>query len=108
MFLLYLSSDYYEMDYNKMYNNTSIFVIVKLTKQEQESLRKLGNKEFLLSKEDITSAWLSLVDIVYAFCYNHRTTQGDNTVESAWTVNKLSATLSWLQVRSCFKTLNIS
>lgn len=84
---------------------------VKLAKKEQELLKKLGNKEFLLSEEDIISAWLSLVDIMYAYCYNHRTTQGDNTVESAWTVNKLSATLSWLQVfsdletvvRSCFR-----
>lgn len=84
---------------------------VKLTREEQESLKKLGNKEFLLSKEDFICAWLSLVDIIYGFCYNHRSTQGDNTVESAWTINKLSATLSWLQVfpnlesvvKSCFR-----
>lgn len=80
---------------------------MKLIKKEQELLKNLGNKEFLLSKEDIIPAWLSLVDIVYAFCYNHRTTQGDNTVESAWTINKLSATLSWLQVMCYLEALNV-
>lgn len=76
------------------------FVTVKLIKKDQELLKNLGSREFLLTKEDAISAWLSLIDIMYAFCYNHRTTQGDNTVESAWTINKLSATLSWLQVKN--------
>ncbi|KAG8323262.1 Hsp90 cochaperone shq1 [Homalodisca vitripennis] len=86
---------------------------VKLTDVEKESLKKLGNKEFLLSKEDKVSVWLSLVDIVFAYAYNHRTTLGENTVESAWTINKLSATLSWFAnhssihgvVVSCFRRL---
>lgn len=72
--------------------------LVKLTDEEKESLKKLGNKEFLLSKDDKKSVWLSLVDIVFAWAYNHRTTLGDYTVESAWTLNKLSATLSWFTV----------
>lgn len=35
-----------------------------------------------------------------AYCYNHRTTEGENTVESAWTLSRLSATLSWLEVHA--------
>uniref|UniRef100_A0A1B6M5G6 Protein SHQ1 homolog n=1 Tax=Graphocephala atropunctata TaxID=36148 RepID=A0A1B6M5G6_9HEMI len=86
---------------------------VKLTETEKSMLKNLGNKEFLLNKEDKVSVWLSLVDIVFAFAYNHRTTLGENTVESAWTINKLSATLSWFAnhssvrgvVVSCFRRL---
>uniref|UniRef100_A0A1B6H022 Protein SHQ1 homolog n=1 Tax=Cuerna arida TaxID=1464854 RepID=A0A1B6H022_9HEMI len=81
---------------------------VKLTDVEKESLKKLGNKEFLLSKEDKVSVWLSLVDIVFAFAYNHRTTLGENTVESAWTINKLSATLSWFANHSSIHSVVVS
>ena len=38
----------------------------------------------------------SLVDILYGYAFDHRTTLGDATVESAWTVAKLSCTLCWL------------
>lgn len=74
---------------------------VELTAEERESLKKLGNKEFLLSKYDKLTAWLGLVDIIFAYAYNHRTCAGENTVESAWTINKLSATLSWFAVSVC-------
>lgn len=73
---------------------------MKFTDSERESLKKLGNKEFLLSKEDKLCAGLSLVDIMFAYAYNHRTTLGENSVESAWTINKLSPTLSWFAVSS--------
>mmetsp|Transcript_8108 Transcript_8108/g.17540 ORF Transcript_8108/g.17540 Transcript_8108/m.17540 type:complete len:635 (-) Transcript_8108:226-2130(-) len=38
---------------------------------------------------------LSLLDIIFAYVYDHRTTGGDPTVESSWTVAILSPTLSW-------------
>ena len=41
------------------------------------------------------STALALVDLVFAYAYDHRTTYGEPTVESAWTVAKLSGTLSW-------------
>lgn len=40
-----------------------------------------------------------LVDVMYAYCFNHRMTMGDHTVESAWNIAKLSSTLSWFDVR---------
>jgi len=43
---------------------------------------------------------LSLVDILYAYTYDHRLTQGDPTCESAWTVTILSMTLSWFECYS--------
>jgi len=39
---------------------------------------------------------LGLVDILFAYAYDHLLTDGDPTVESAWTVSILSASLSWL------------
>jgi protein SHQ1 len=47
---------------------------------------------------------LALVDLMFAYCYNHRTTTGDHTVESAWTIAKLSPTIQWFDVRTSHST----
>ncbi|KAJ3050361.1 Hsp90 cochaperone shq1 [Rhizophlyctis rosea] len=62
------------------------------TDHEQEQMRSLPNKRYLV--DDERSIFLGLIDILFAYCYNHRTTEGENTVESFWTICKLSATLS--------------
>ena len=41
--------------------------------------------------------WLGIIDLLFAYCYDHLLTDGDPTVESAWTVPILSCTLSWLE-----------
>ena len=43
------------------------------------------------------SLFLSLVDILYAYAYDHRTTLGDATCESSWTIVMISPTLSWFE-----------
>lgn len=68
---------------------------MKLTCEENEKLMKLPQKSYLLSKREEQKCFLGLVDILFAFCYNYRTTDGENTSESPWTICKLSATLSW-------------
>ena len=40
---------------------------------------------------------LGVVDVLFAYVYDHQTTQGEPTVESAWTLSTLSATLSWME-----------
>jgi protein SHQ1 len=50
-----------------------------------------------LSAEQKQSALLCLLDILFAYVYDHRTTDGDPTVESSWTVMILSPTMSWLE-----------
>ncbi|XP_043504402.1 protein SHQ1 homolog [Polistes fuscatus] len=70
---------------------------IKFDTSEIEILKELPNKEYLLDNEEIHRVLLSLIDILYGSCYNHRTTHGDNTVESGWTINKLSSTLCWFQ-----------
>jgi len=39
---------------------------------------------------------LGLLDLLFSYVYDHLTTSGEATVESAWTVSILSASLSWL------------
>ncbi|KAL0087803.1 SHQ1 protein-domain-containing protein [Phycomyces blakesleeanus] len=66
-------------------------------KQNEKTLmRSLPNKEYLLSNEKVT--YLGLVDLLFAYSYNHRVSEGDNTVESVWCVGKLSPTISCLEV----------
>jgi hypothetical protein len=40
--------------------------------------------------------WCGLLGIILAYVYDHLTTMGDATVESAWTISVLSPGLSWL------------
>lgn len=68
-----------------------------LTDAHRDTLRTFGNREYLLSRDEKKSALLSLVDIIYAYCYAVRTNMGDENAESAWSVNKLSATLCWFR-----------
>lgn len=49
-----------------------------------------------LTAEQRCSAFLTLIDILFAYAYDHRTTDGDPTVESSWTVMILTSSLSWL------------
>ncbi|KZC10084.1 Protein SHQ1 like protein [Dufourea novaeangliae] len=84
---------------------------ISLNETEVDLLKELPNKEYLLNNEETNRLLLSLVDILFGSCYNHRTTLGENTVESSWTVNKLSSTLSWFDdfsdaeevIRACFR-----
>jgi len=71
------------------------------TSEESHLLAKLprltNNTPANLSAEQKKSGFLCLLDILFAYVYDHRTTDGDPTVESSWTVMILSPTLSWLE-----------
>lgn len=62
--------------------------------EEKEILRNLPNKEFLMSKEENRISMLNLLDILLSFTYDLKTTFGQHTVESGWTVTRLSSVLS--------------
>ncbi len=73
--------------------------MVAFTEAEREQMRRLPRVEVLVAGSDaVRTCLLSLVDLVFAYAYDHRTTLGEPSVESAWTVARLSATLSWLEV----------
>jgi protein SHQ1 len=50
-----------------------------------------------ITREQHQSLIRVVLDLLFAYVYDHLTTQGDPTVESAWTVTTLSATLSCLE-----------
>lgn len=79
-----------------------------LNDSQKEVLKSFGNKEYLLSKEDKKSALLSLVDIIYAYCYSIRTNLGEENAESPWLINKLSSTLSWFRSFNTFDEVIVS
>ncbi|KAK2857751.1 hypothetical protein Q7C36_005670 [Tachysurus vachellii] len=71
--------------------------IVTFTDEEKEQLRKFTNRSYVLDKATRYHVWLGLVDIILAYVYDVRTTEGEHNVESAWTIRKISGTLSWLE-----------
>ncbi|XP_068450423.1 protein SHQ1 homolog [Clinocottus analis] len=73
---------------------------VSFTDDEKEQLRKFANRSYLLDKPSRQQAWLSLVDVLLAYCYEARSTEGEHNVESPWTIRKLSGTLCWLETYS--------
>ncbi|XP_072308002.1 protein SHQ1 homolog [Eucyclogobius newberryi] len=81
---------------------------VLFTDDEKEQLRRFTNRSYLLDKTIRRQVWLSLVDILLAYCYEVRSTDGEHNVESPWTVRKLCGTLSWLEAYSCLKDALVS
>ncbi|XP_069822975.1 protein SHQ1 homolog isoform X2 [Dendropsophus ebraccatus] len=70
---------------------------VIFTEKEKEQLRKFTNKSYLLDKKAEQLVYLSLIDLLLAYCYEVRFTEGERNVESAWNIRKLSGTLSWFE-----------
>ncbi|XP_039653435.1 protein SHQ1 homolog isoform X1 [Perca fluviatilis] len=75
---------------------------------EKEQLRKFTNRSYLLDKTSRYQVWLSLVDILLAYSYEVRSTEGEHNVESAWTIRKLSGTLCWLETYSSLQDVLVS
>ncbi len=85
-----------ESDLSEASRNENVFF------SEEESMRLMENKSQLLdltkfSQEQTESLLLSLLDILYAYAYDHITTIGDASCESSWTIVMISPTLSWLE-----------
>lgn len=64
--------------------------------EEKDQLLQLPRKEMLLSRVEASRALCGLADVLYGYCYDVRTTEGEHTCESGWTVRVLSSQLSWL------------
>ncbi|PZC73168.1 hypothetical protein B5X24_HaOG209960 [Helicoverpa armigera] len=77
------------------WSNTNSLKEPEFSEEEVGVLKELPNKQFLLSKNEYKQVLYGLVDILYGYCYDKRTTLNESTVESGWTINKLSSTLSW-------------
>jgi len=65
------------------------------TEAEQDLLKNFPRKDHLIDPDTLQSVYLGLVDIILAYCYDMRSNM--DGAESAWTIAKLSGTLSWLE-----------
>ncbi|KAM7062704.1 protein SHQ1 homolog isoform 1-T1 [Molossus nigricans] len=72
-------------------------VLVSFSEEEKYQLRKFVHKSYLLDKRAHRQVYCSLADILLAYCYETRVNEGEKTVESAWNIRKLSATLCWFE-----------
>jgi protein SHQ1 len=64
--------------------------------EERDQLLRLPRQELLLSLAESSVALCGLADVLYGYCYDVRTTDGDHNCESGWTVRALSSQLAWL------------
>ncbi|KAJ3665793.1 hypothetical protein Zmor_001267 [Zophobas morio] len=71
---------------------------IQFTDSELDFLKDLPNKQYNLSETQINYCYYSLVDILFAFCYDRRTTEFEGSSESGWNIIKLAATFCWLDV----------
>lgn len=68
---------------------------VTFTSEELDFLKDLPNIVYNLSPTQIILCHNSLVEILFAYCYDRRTTYFEGTCESGWTISKLCATFCW-------------
>ncbi|XP_075986738.1 protein SHQ1 homolog [Anticarsia gemmatalis] len=95
-------ADLYDTELLEPYLNATVYPNgqnvdseIEFTEAEVGVLKELPNKHYLLTKTEYKQVLYGLVDILYGYCYDKRTTLNESTVESSWTINKLSSTLSW-------------
>ncbi|XP_004676606.1 PREDICTED: protein SHQ1 homolog [Condylura cristata] len=74
--------------------------LVSFSEEEKYQLRKFVNKSYLLDKTAVHQVYFSLIDILLAYCYEIRVTEGEKNVESPWNIRKLSPTLCWFETWS--------
>ncbi|KAF9116386.1 hypothetical protein BGX27_003069 [Mortierella sp. AM989] len=74
--------------------------------KEQELMRDLPRREYIL--ENAKSTYLGLIDILFAYSYDLRVSEGDTTVETAWTICKLSPTIAALEQFTTLKETLLS
>lgn len=67
-----------------------------LSNQQKDALLKLPRREYLRDVDKECCAVLG--GLLYAWCYDMRVTSGENSVESAWTISRLCASFSFLEV----------
>ncbi|XP_022919931.2 protein SHQ1 homolog [Onthophagus taurus] len=68
---------------------------IKFSDEELDFMKDLLNIEFNLSDQQIVYCRNSLIDILFAYCYDARTTGFEKTCESHWTIINVSCSLSW-------------
>jgi len=60
----------------------SLLSAITFTEEEKEQMRKFTNRSYLLDKKARFHVWLGLVDIILAYVYDVRTTEGEHNVSA--------------------------
>ncbi|OWA54022.1 Protein SHQ1-like protein [Hypsibius exemplaris] len=66
------------------------------TEDELDVLKELPRQHLHVPLDALPYTWSTLAELIFGYAYDYRTTMGSSTVESSWTVTKLSPTLSCL------------
>ncbi|KAF7965002.1 hypothetical protein HWV62_1154 [Athelia sp. TMB] len=69
---------------------------VAYTEEENLTMLRLPRKEYLFNKSQEQGLYLTLLTILFAHAYDARSTQGDPSTESAWTLVALTPAFSAL------------
>ncbi|ODQ67219.1 box H/ACA snoRNP assembly protein Shq1 [Nadsonia fulvescens var. elongata DSM 6958] len=67
---------------------------VKFSTEEQTKMTELPKKTYILTNPKYT--YLNVISILFAYAYDNRTTNGDSSVESPWTIGKITPLFSCL------------
>ncbi|KAF7308418.1 CS domain-containing protein [Mycena chlorophos] len=92
----YYMADYAENDYIEEllhWNNPHTDagdVPFEFTEEEKLSLLNLPRREYLVSPQDSRNLYLTLLTVLFSYAYDARTTEGEPTPESAWTICALT------------------
>lgn len=62
------------------------FILVSFSEEEKYQLRKFVNKSYLLDKRACRQVYYSLIDILLAYCYETRVTEGEKNVSACVSV----------------------
>ncbi|KAG0290945.1 Hsp90 cochaperone shq1 [Dissophora globulifera] len=81
-------------DLNLDLGNDASVGVTPFTAREQELMRDLPRREYIL--ENAKSTYLGLIDILFAYSFDLRASEGETTVETAWTICKLSPSIAAL------------
>ncbi|QPG74965.1 hypothetical protein FOA43_002304 [Brettanomyces nanus] len=69
-------------------------VAITFSQKEQDLMRDLPKKSYLI--DDPRPIYYTIICLLYAYCYEIRSNEGDSTVESGWTIGKLTPQISCL------------
>ncbi|KAG8998689.1 hypothetical protein FRB94_004655 [Tulasnella sp. JGI-2019a] len=69
---------------------------VEFTEEENTAILRLSGKEYLITPAQTQALYFTLVNILFSYAYDLRTTQNDPTPESAWTICSLTPAFSAL------------
>ncbi|KAL7750139.1 hypothetical protein RI367_004311 [Sorochytrium milnesiophthora] len=68
------------------------------TEQEKDMMTKLKSRQVRVAKKLVKSHALVMLDMTLAYVYDLRTTDGEHTVESAWTIAKLCSAFACVEM----------